>query len=131
MLESIPDVVHARGFAVRDQDLDHIEAPRQLAGAQTFEPCVGPAFDQALFLFIHGIERPDFRGFVAGFHLDEQQELALAGDDVHLSAAGAFEIPPEDPASAGSQEIGGDILTIPAEPVAVAGIAIRPGQTAG
>jgi hypothetical protein len=41
----------------------------------------------------HRIERADFRALAAGFHFHEEQEFAIAGDDVHLAAAPAFEVP--------------------------------------
>lgn len=131
MLESIPDVVDSRDFPIRDEDFDHIEAPRQLAGSEAFEPGIGAAFDQALLFLVHRVQRADLRVFVAGFHLDEQQEFPVPGDDVHLAAVRAFEIPLEDPAAAGTQESGRDIFSVFADPGAVARFAIRPGQMAG
>lgn len=131
MLERIPDVVHARDFMIGDQDFDHIEAPWQLAGSNAFEPGIGTAFDQPLFFTVHGVEGADFCPFMAGFHFDKKQEFVVACDDVHLSSARAFEIPLEDPAAAGAQEIGRHIFSVIADPVAVARLAVRSGQTAG
>ncbi len=131
MLERIPDVVDARDFPVCDQDFDHIEAPWELAGSEAFEPCIGTAFDEPLLLTVHRVERADFCLLVAGFHFDKKEEFSVAGDDIHLAAVRTFEIPLEDPATAGAQEIRSDVFSILAHPDAVARLAIRPGQTAG
>lgn len=58
-------------FAFFEQDLDHIEAPREIACFEQFEPSVGTALDELLFGFIDRVERADFGVAVPGFDFDK------------------------------------------------------------
>lgn len=86
-------MIDARFFPILDENLDHIEAPWQIPGAEAAEPGVCSALDQFLFGSIHGIQRPDFCGVYPCFYFYEEQEFAAAGDDVHLTPARRFEVP--------------------------------------
>ena len=72
-LESIPDVVDLRFFAVFDAHLDDVEPPWQGACAQLLQPRIRSAFDQSLLFLIHRIQSADFTAFAAGFHLNKNQ----------------------------------------------------------
>ncbi len=85
-------MVDSRFFTVREPYLNDIEAPRQIAGSEALEPCVRAALDERLFGLVHRIEWADFCVFASGFHLDEEQDFSIAGDDVHFSTAPAFEV---------------------------------------
>lgn len=58
-------------FAFFEQDLDDIEAPREIACFEQLEPCVGAALDELLFGFIDRIERADFGIAATGFDFDK------------------------------------------------------------
>ena len=58
-------------FAFFEQDLDHIEAPREIACFEQFEPCVGAALDELLLGFVDRIERADFGIAAPGFDFDK------------------------------------------------------------
>lgn len=69
--EGVLDPVHARWLAVFDGNFDHIEAPRDLAGAQKPQPFIRAPLDESPFARVHGVETADFRPHAAGFHLHE------------------------------------------------------------
>lgn len=131
MSKRIPDVVDTGRFSVLDEDFDHVKTPWKVPRPKTFEPGIGAPFDEALLFGSHRVERADFRVRTAGFDFDEEQQSAVAGDEVHLAAAGAFEVPGEDTTAPGAEKISGDVFPIIAEPLAVAEAAVRAGQTAG
>ncbi len=85
-LECVLDVVDPGFLTFRHADLDHVEPPRQITGAQAFQPGVRPSLDQALFFLPYRIESPDPASLAAGFDFDEKQQFAVAGDDVDLAA---------------------------------------------
>lgn len=91
--EHVLDPRHPGLLALRDLDLDHIEAPRQVAAAKPAQPFVCAALDQRPFLAVHGGEPTDLGVFPAGLHLDEKELPALPRDDIHLATPPAFEIP--------------------------------------
>src|SRR6478752_7470734 len=59
-------VMDRRFFAILDADLDDIETPRDVAGSELPEPCVGAALDQALLVLADRVETADFGTFAAG-----------------------------------------------------------------
>lgn len=71
-LERIPHVIQARFFPFFHVNLDHIEAPWQIASAELFEPGIRAALDQDLFGFVDGIQRPDFGAFPPRFDFHEE-----------------------------------------------------------
>ena len=111
------DPHHLGFFALRHLDLDHIEAPRQVAAAKPAQPFVRAACDQRPLLAVHRRETSDLSVFPAGLHLDEKQLPALPGDDVHLPSPPALEIPGEHLGVARPQPVGGDVLAVVTRPL--------------
>jgi len=111
------DPRHLGLFSLRDLDLDHIEAPRQVAAAEPAQPFVRAACDQRPLLAVHRRETADLSVFPAGLHLDEKQLPALPGDDVHLPSPPALEIPSEHLGVARAQPVGGDVLAVVTRPL--------------
>jgi len=115
--EHVLDPGHLGNLALRDLDLDHIEAPRQIPSAQPAQPLVRAAFDQRPFLAVHCRKPADLRVLPAGFHLDEKKLPALPRHDVHLPAPPALEIPRQHLGVARAEPIGGDIFTVITRPL--------------
>ena len=131
MLESVFHVIDARFLAVFRVDLDDIEAPRQVTGAELLEPGVCSALDECLLGLVYRVQRPDSGAFLAGFHLHKQEQPVVPCNDVHLAFAGSSEIPRQDPASLGTQPIGSHAFTVIAQPRPAARGAVRLRQVAG
>lgn len=133
-LEHIAHLIDAWRLAVLDIDLDHIEAPGELTRAQTPQPVVGAALDETLLVLVHRIQRADLAVRVAGLDFNKQQQALVAGDDVHFASAAATarvaEIAGQDLAVVGAQPGGSDAFAVVSQPLAVARLAVRPGQTA-
>jgi len=124
-------MVDLRLFAFFQQNLDDIEAPREIACFEQFEPCVGTALDEPLFGFVDRIEWTDFGVAAPGFNFNKKEQSIVSGDDVDFAAARAFEISLQDPVAVGAEKIDSDAFAVFADPLAVAGSAIRGRQAAG
>jgi len=118
-----------------DIDFDDIEAPREVAGAEPFEPVVGPALDEALLGLVHRMQGADLGVFLAGFDFDEQEHTAFAGDDIDLAGVAATVVVAvifgQHFAAVGNEPGGGHPFAVAAEPESVTRGAIRRRQVAG
>lgn len=124
-------MVDPRFFAFFKQNLDHIEAPWEMACFEKFEPSVGTAFDELALGFVDRIERAYFGVTATGFNFHKEQQAFLSRDDVDLATARTFEISFEDSVAIGAEEINRDALTVLADPEAVACDSVSPRQAAG
>ena len=131
MLESVPHMVDARSFTIRDLNFDHVEAPWDLTCAQLTEPRIGTSLNELLLAAVDGVERTDLRARLPRFDLHEEEELFLPGDDVDFPSSWAAVISGEDLATGGAEEIDGDPFAVVAEPFAASGFAVRTRQVAG
>ena len=102
MLESVFHMIDARFLAVFRVNLDHIEAPRQVTGAELLEPGVCAAFDECLLGLVYRIQRPDSGTLLPGFYFYKQEQAVVSCDDVHFAFARPSKIPSQDPASFGA-----------------------------
>ena len=102
MLESVFHVIDARFLAVLRVNLDHIEAPGQVTGAELLEPGVCAALDECLLGLVNRIQRPDFSALLPGFYFYKQEQTVVPCDDVHFAFARPSEIPSQDPAPFGA-----------------------------
>ena len=107
-LESIRHAVNAWWGAFFEDDLDDIEAPRNAAGVEQFQPRIRPAFDELLFRAIDGIERSTDPSGAARFDLDEKQQFAASGDDIDLSSLGGAVIAIEHLFALRAEPVAGD-----------------------
>lgn len=124
-------MIDPRFVAILDAHLDDVEAPWQIPGAQSLEPVIRSALDQSLFVFSNRIEAANPAAFPAGFHFDEEQQLVMPGDDVHLASTRATEISGENLAALRAEPGGRDPLSIIAKPDPVAWLAISCRQATG
>jgi len=115
---------------IRQIDLHHIEAPGDIPVAEAPQPIVRTAFDQPLLFLVHGIQWADGTALPPGLDLDEEQQLPIAGDDVHLATTRSTEVPVKDLAAVCPQPSRGDVLTPPAHPHRIAELAVSRNQTA-
>lgn len=118
-------------FALFDQDLDHIEAPREIACFKQLEPCIGAALDELLLGFVDRIKWADFGVAAPGFDFNKKEQPIVSGDDVDFAAAWAFKISFQDPVAVGAEKVDSDAFAVFADPAAIAGSAIRGRQAAG
>lgn len=130
-LECVLHVVDPRPTTFSNSYFDDIKPPRQISSAKAFEPRVRASLYQGLLVFAHGIETADLAFLTAGFHLDEEQELLVSRDDIHLAPLRAAVIFGENFAPARTQPSDGDPLAVISKPNRVAGFATSRGQTAG
>lgn len=93
VLERIPHVIQTRFFSLFHVNFDHVVAPWQIAGAELLEPGIRSAFDQELFGFVDGIQRPDFGAFAPCFDFHEEQQFLIPGDDIHFAFSRSPKIP--------------------------------------
>ncbi len=130
-LKSVPHMIDPGLFPILDKYLDHIEPPRQVPRAEALEPGVRPALNQSLLVLSDGIKTTDFAAFAAGFHLDEEQQLLIPRDNVHLAFAGAAEIAGQNLAALAPEPIASDPLAVVSQPDPVTDLAVSRRQTAG
>jgi len=111
-------------FTFSHENLDDIEAPRQIPRPEALEPLIRTALDELLFLFVHRIEGPDSGVCITRFHLDEKQQLTLPCNDIHLAAIATFEIPRQQRVTSSPQPRSTDSLAVITDPDAIAQTAI-------
>mgnify|MGYP002134747190 CR=1 FL=1 len=70
------------------------------------------ALDERLLGFVHRVERADLCSLASGFHFHEEQQFSVARDDVHLAAVSRLEVPGENAAAMGAEEIRCDVFPV-------------------
>ena len=116
-LEGGADDVERLALAV-DDDLDDVETKDDVRIVEQPQPRERATRDERLLVAIH---RRRGRAEVAGasrFHLDEDEFVPVAADDIDFAATGRTEVSVKDFESIPPQMPGGQRLTPPPEPVA-------------
>ncbi len=124
-------MIDLRPVSIFHAHLDDVEAPWQIPGAEPLEPVIRSALDQALLVFSNRVEAADFSVSPAGFYFDEEQQLVMPGDDVHLAAVRSPEISGENLAALRAEPGGRDPFSIIAKPDPVAWLAVSCRQATG
>ncbi len=88
-----------RFFAFAEDDLSHVEAPREVPGAEQPEPFVCPTLHELLFPGVDSLKGSTESFAAAGFDFYEGEGSPVAGYDVDFSTPGSLEVPVEDPAT--------------------------------
>ena len=84
--------VDVRFLTFVQNDLNHVEAPRDVSCAQQAKPFIGTALHQLLLPGIDRIERAAELSTGTGLDLHEGQGSAIPGDDIYLAPAGSTEV---------------------------------------
>lgn len=113
--KNVFDAVDVGFFALGEDDFDDIEAPRHAAVFEELEPGVGTAFDEFEFGAVDGIEWSTDSALAAGFDLDEKQQIAVAGDDIHFATLGRTVVAVENFGVVRTEPSAGDALAVLAD----------------
>jgi hypothetical protein len=108
--KGVPDQLESRLRSFRDNHFDHIEAEQDIGIIQQAQPRQTAARDSFPLIAINRLERPAevFPG--PRFHLDENERVAIAADDINLAAGAAAEITIQDFVAVLPQELAGQVL---------------------
>ena len=88
-----------RFFAFAKDDLNHVEAPWEVPGAEQPEPFVGPTMHELLFPGVDGLKGAAESFTATGFDFHKGEGSPVAGHDVDFSTPRSPEVPVEDPAA--------------------------------
>ena len=108
--EGVPDQLESRRRAFRDNHFDHIEAEQDIGIVEQAQPGQAAARNSFSLVAIDRFERPAevFPG--PRFHLDENERVVIAADDIDLAAGAAAEITIQDFVTVPPQELAGQVL---------------------
>ena len=108
--KSVPDQLESRLRPFRDYHFDHIEAEQNIGIVQQAQPGQATARDSFPLVAIDRFERPAEIFSGPRFHLDENERVAIAADDIDLAAGAAAEITIQDFVAVLPQELAGQVL---------------------
>ena len=109
--ERIAEQLYSRRGTFRDDNLDNVEAKKDVRIIQESEPGQAAARDAFLLVAIDGLEWPAEIFAGPRFHFDEDQRVFLAADDVDLAPAAPAKITIEDFVTAPPQKPAGQFLS--------------------
>lgn len=115
-LEGVPDQLDSgRPRIWCDDDLDHVETKKEIGVAQQAEPGERTQGQSTLLVAMHRLQRPSkiFPG--AGFHLDKNERVPVATDQIDLPALSPTEVTIEDFVTMTPEIAGGEFFAARAE----------------
>ena len=96
--------------AFRDYYFDDIEAKKDVGITEQAQPGESTAGNPLSLVPVYGLERPAKIFSRPGFHLDENQGVAIAADEIDLSADATPKVTRQNLVSVPAQKVEGQLL---------------------
>ena len=108
--EGVAEYFYSRLRTFRDDDFHDVESEKDVRIVEKPEPGQGAASNSFLLVAIDSVERASEIFPRPCFHLDENEGVAIAADDVDLAPAATAEITIQDFVTAPFQKLAGQLL---------------------